>query len=145
MTPEPAIVFDTDCVLCSGMVAFILAHERDQTFYFVGAWSKEGLALATKYNFTRSDLDRTFLVIGGGTALTQSDAGLAVLSHLRAPWRWLAVLRFCPRFCATLSIALWRRTAIAGSAAAKIARSCRPKSGIGSSVSTKRHKSFGGS
>ena len=61
MTPEPAIVFDTDCVLCSGMVAFVLAHERDQAFYFVGAWSKEGLALAAKYHFTRIDLDHTFL------------------------------------------------------------------------------------
>ncbi len=97
MVPEPAIVFDTDCVLCSGMVAFVLAHERDQTFYFVGAWSKEGLALAAQYNFSRSDLDQTFLVISGGTALIRSDAGLAVLRHLRAPWRWLVVLRFCPK------------------------------------------------
>ena len=97
MVPEPAIIFDTDCVLCSGMVAFVLAHESDRAFYFVGAWSKEGLALAAQYNFTRSDLNETFLVISGGVALTRSDAGIAISNHLRAPWRWLAVLRFCPK------------------------------------------------
>jgi predicted DCC family thiol-disulfide oxidoreductase YuxK len=97
MIPAPAIIFDTDCILCSGMVAFVLAHERDKKLSFVGAWSNEGLALAAEYDFSRQDLNETFLVIKSGIALTQSDAGIAVLKHLRAPWRWLMVLRFCPK------------------------------------------------
>jgi predicted DCC family thiol-disulfide oxidoreductase YuxK len=49
------VVFDTNCVLCSGMVAFILAHERNRALRFVGAWSDEGLALAARHHFSKSD------------------------------------------------------------------------------------------
>ena len=96
-TCGPIMVFDTNCVLCSGAVAFILAHERDQTLRFAGAWSNDGLALAAQYGFSAQDLNETFLVIQGGCALTRSDAGLAVAGHLLTPWRWLAVLRLIPR------------------------------------------------
>jgi predicted DCC family thiol-disulfide oxidoreductase YuxK len=94
---EPIVVFDTNCVLCSGMVAFILAHERNRALRFVGAWSDEGLALAARHHFSKSDLDQTFLVLSGDAALSRSDAGVEILSQLRAPWRWLAVVRIIPR------------------------------------------------
>ncbi len=93
----PIMVFDTDCVLCSGAVAFILGHERDRSLRFVGAWSDTGLALAARHGFTRADLNETFLVITAADALARSDAALAVAGHLRAPWRWLTVLRVVPR------------------------------------------------
>ena len=95
--PSPIIVFDTDCLLCSRMVAFVLAHERDHALRFAGAWSDEGSALAARHGFSRADLDKTFLVIVGDRALTRSDAGLEILRHLRAPWRWLAPGRLVPR------------------------------------------------
>jgi predicted DCC family thiol-disulfide oxidoreductase YuxK len=95
--PAPVVVFDTDCVLCSGMVAFVLAHERDSALNFVGAWSDVGLDLARQYGFSRADLDQTFLVLDQGRALSRSDAGLALVNHLRAPWRWLAILRVVPK------------------------------------------------
>jgi len=94
---DPVIVFDTDCVLCSGMVAFILAHESGPVLRFAGAWSPEGLALAARYGFSKADLSETFLVVTMGAALARSDAAIAVLKQLRAPWRWLAALRFIPR------------------------------------------------
>lgn len=95
--PGPIIVFDTDCVLCSGMVAFVLKHERDRALRFAGAWSDEGSALAYRYGFSRADLDDTFLVVVGERALTRSDAGLEILRHLAVPWRWLVVLAAVPR------------------------------------------------
>lgn len=94
---DPIIVFDTDCVLCSGIVAFVLAHERDHRLRFAGAWSVEGLALAAQHGFSRQDLEETFLLIAGGHVLTRSDAALAILRHMRAPWRWLVALRLVPR------------------------------------------------
>ena len=94
---RPVVVFDTDCVLCSDVVAFILAHERDRNLCFAGAWSREGLELAARHGFTKSDLNETFLVIVEGRALAKSDAGIAILRSLKAPWRWLAVLRLVPR------------------------------------------------
>lgn len=94
---RPIMVFDTNCVLCSGAVAFILAHEHDRTLRFAGAWSPEGAALAARHGFTATDLNDTFLVLTGDRALTRSDAAMAVAGHLRAPWRWLGILRALPR------------------------------------------------
>lgn len=91
------VVFDTDCVLCGGMVAFVLRHERAPEARFVGAWSAEGLSLAARHGLTRDDLGRTFLVVSGGRGLVRSDAGIAILSRLRAPWSWLVALRIVPR------------------------------------------------
>ena len=95
--PGPIIIFDTDCVLCSGMVAFVLAHERDRALRFAGAWSEAGSALAQRHGFSQADLNDTFLVVTAARALTRSDAGLEILRHLAAPWRWLVVLAAVPR------------------------------------------------
>lgn len=97
MNRGTVIVFDTDCVLCSRWVHFILAHERDQEIRFVSAWSAEGLAIAAQHGLDEAALQQTYLVADQGRALTRSDAGLALLRHLRLPWRWLIVLRVVPR------------------------------------------------
>ncbi|MEQ1694683.1 MAG: DCC1-like thiol-disulfide oxidoreductase family protein [Hyphomicrobiaceae bacterium] len=91
------IVFDTDCVLCSGMVHFILRHERAPSIRFVGAWSDTGLRLAADHGLSRTDLDETYLVIENGHSFTKSDAGLVVVRHLNAPWSWLGILRIIPK------------------------------------------------
>jgi predicted DCC family thiol-disulfide oxidoreductase YuxK len=91
------IVFDTDCVLCSSWVHFILRYERDQTIRFVSAWSDEGASLAARYGLTVDDLDATYLVVEDGRGLVRSDAGLALIGHLSMPWRALRVLSIFPR------------------------------------------------
>ncbi|MCP1548365.1 MULTISPECIES: thiol-disulfide oxidoreductase DCC family protein [Methylorubrum] len=93
----PTLVFDTDCVLCAGMLRFVLAHERDQSLHFMGAWSGEGLDLVARHGFTEADLNGTFLLIQDGRALTRSDAALAVAGHLKAPWRWCRVFGIVPK------------------------------------------------
>lgn len=91
------VVFDTDCLMCSAWVHFILRHERHPTSTFVSAWSEAGLALAAEHGFTAESLDRTYLVVLEGKPLIKSDATLAILDRLRAPWRWAKALRFLPR------------------------------------------------
>lgn len=91
------IVFDTDCVLCSAWVHFILRHERDQKIKFVSAWSNEGLGLAAQHGLTVDDLDATYLVVEDGCGLVRSDAGLALIGHLSMPWRALRILSIFPR------------------------------------------------
>ncbi|WHQ67583.1 thiol-disulfide oxidoreductase DCC family protein [Methylorubrum extorquens] len=93
----PTLVFDTDCVLCAGMLRLVLAHERDHSLHFMGAWSREGLDLAARHGFTEADLNGTFLLVQDGRALTRSDAALAVVRHLRAPWRWCGVFAIVPK------------------------------------------------
>jgi len=94
--PGPQIVFDTDCVLCSAWVHFLVRHERDHLIRFVNAWSGTGLALAARHGLDQTALEKTYLVIENGVGLTRSDAGLALLAHLKAPWRWLRLLRVLP-------------------------------------------------
>jgi len=64
------VVFDTDCLLFSRWVHFLLVHERDEELVFVRAWSSTGLALAARYGLTRADLSQTYLVIENGRGLS---------------------------------------------------------------------------
>ncbi len=91
------MVLDTNCVLCCGTVAFVLAHEQAPVLRFAGAWSDEGVKLAAAHGYKPSDLDETFLVIRDGRALTRSDAGMEIVRHFRAPWRWAVVAAAVPR------------------------------------------------
>ncbi|MEL7116647.1 MAG: DCC1-like thiol-disulfide oxidoreductase family protein [Pseudomonadota bacterium] len=91
------ILFDSDCVLCSAWVQFVLRHERREVVRFVSAWSDEGLEIGAAHGMTADDLDQTFLVVVDGRGLTRSAAIFAVLGELRAPWRLARVLRVIPR------------------------------------------------
>lgn len=88
-THDVIIVFDTDCLLCSAWVHFLLRHERTERLKFVGAWSKTGAALAAQHGLSHKDLQETYLVVEGGRGLTKSDAGVALLRQLKAPYGWL--------------------------------------------------------
>jgi predicted DCC family thiol-disulfide oxidoreductase YuxK len=92
----PTMIFDGDCVLCSGTVRFVLAHERSPALHFTTTQSAAGQALAAQHGFSAGDLDNTFVLVEGGRALTRSEAALSVARHLKAPWRWLGVLRVVP-------------------------------------------------
>lgn len=91
------VVFDTDCVLCSAWVRFLLRHERTSDIRFASTRKPIGKALAEAQGLTANNLDLTYLVIRDGKALTKSTASLALLAELRAPWRWLALLGVVPR------------------------------------------------
>ena len=96
--PDPVtVLFDTECVLCSHWVRFLLAHEADDRIRFIGAWTATGLVIAARYGFTRADLERSYLVVERDRALLRSDAGIALLRCLKVPWRWLTLLRLVPR------------------------------------------------
>ena len=93
----PTMIFDGECVLCSGTVQFVLAHEKALVLRFTTTQSEVGRALARQYEISPDDLDLTFVLVDGEKALLRSDAALRVASHLRAPWGWLGVLRVIPR------------------------------------------------
>lgn len=136
VTPAgPLILFDTDCVLCSGMVAFVLAHEAGPTVSFVGAWSPEGLALAALHGVTCVELEETFLLIDGPRVAKRSDAALILaLTPARSVAMARAVLPSSPARCVTPPIAMWRGAATGGSGAGRTAPSFRQASATASSA-----------
>lgn len=97
--PEPRLIvlFDTDCVLCAAWVRFILRHERRPEARFASTRSAVGQALAARHGIAPAMLDVTYVVIRDGRALIRSEASLALLRDLRAPWCWLALARWVPR------------------------------------------------
>ncbi len=92
------VVFDTDCILCSRWVRFLLERETTERMIFVSTWCATGLDLAERHGLLRADLDRTYLVIKDGAGLTRSTAGLALLAELKSPWPWIGrVLAVMPQ------------------------------------------------
>ena len=93
----PTMIFDGECVLCSGTVRFILDHERSQDLVFATTQSEVGRILAERHGISADALDVTFVLVDGDQVFVRSDAALRVAAHLKAPWRWLGALRFVPR------------------------------------------------
>ncbi|MEP5762573.1 MAG: DCC1-like thiol-disulfide oxidoreductase family protein [Litoreibacter sp.] len=94
---ELRVIFDTDCVMCSSWVRFILRHERYPSATFVSAWSEQGLAIAAEHKLEPSDLNDTYLVVSNGRGFTKSDATFEIFRTLKAPWHLVSVLRITPR------------------------------------------------
>jgi predicted DCC family thiol-disulfide oxidoreductase YuxK len=92
----PIVVFDGGCVLCNGTVQWVLRHERDNAIRFAATQSDAGARLLKQSGFDPS-APQTFLLIENDRVLTRSDAALALVARMRAPWRWLRSLRFIPR------------------------------------------------
>lgn len=96
-TSQTIIIFDTDCVLCSSLAHFILRNERDDQTLFVSAWCAEGSKHAKVHGLSTADLDQTFLVVKGDRGIVRSDAALALLPHLKMPYRAMTIFRIVPR------------------------------------------------
>ena len=94
---ETLVIFDTNCVLCSSFVQFVLRHERRPDIIFVNAWSAAGADYAARHGLSVKDLNETFLVISGDKGFVKSQATFKIIEHLRWPWKLLHVLRIVPR------------------------------------------------
>lgn len=90
------MVFDGVCVLCSGAVRFIFAHERSPAFRFTPVQSDLGQRVLAALG-QPADGNQTVVVIDGGRFYLKSDALIQIARALKLPWRWGAVLRFLPR------------------------------------------------
>ncbi|MHA6645841.1 thiol-disulfide oxidoreductase DCC family protein [Mesorhizobium sp. A623] len=58
---------------------------------------ERGLEIAARHGRSKTDLQGSYLVITPSETLDRSDATVALLRHMRAPWRWLTVLRVLPK------------------------------------------------
>lgn len=89
------IVFDGECVLCSGFFRTMLRLDRAERFSFATAQSELGTALFDALGLSTTDYE-TNLVIVDGVIYQRLDAFAAAMRAVDWPWRVLAAVRFIP-------------------------------------------------
>jgi predicted DCC family thiol-disulfide oxidoreductase YuxK len=93
---HPIVLFDGVCLLCAGLVQFLIARDSEAKLRFAPLQSSVGEALLG--TFDCADVSRdSFVFIEDGTAYTRSTAALRVLWHLDGLYPLLASALVIPR------------------------------------------------
>jgi predicted DCC family thiol-disulfide oxidoreductase YuxK len=90
------IVFDAECIFCTGFARFMDRHDTGMRFRFVRAQSATGRALYLAHDLDPEDWS-TNIVIVDGRSYTKMAAFAAAMRAIGWPWRALAVLDLLPR------------------------------------------------
>ncbi len=85
------------CNLCSGIVQFVIRHDRKKKFLFASFQGKAGKAIAEKWKVPLPDAD-SFVLVLGDSLYSRSDAALLLLRKLGGGWSLLYGLKILPRF-----------------------------------------------
>ena len=93
---DPIYVFDSDCVLCSRAVQYVLKYEKQPDMKFVAIKSELGREISKLHNVDPDD-PHTFIYLQDGKAWFSSDAGFAVLRKTGGPWAFLRMCKILPR------------------------------------------------
>ncbi|WP_395646896.1 thiol-disulfide oxidoreductase DCC family protein [Terricaulis sp.] len=89
------ILFDGDCVLCSGAAHFVHKRDRAQRFKFVAIQSGYGRVLGARFGID-ADAPETNAAVVDGLACFKAEAALSVLAALPG-WRWARIANALPR------------------------------------------------
>ena len=92
----PIVLYDGWCNLCDSSVAFILRRDRHARFRFAALQSTAGTALRSACGPAHRT-EETMVLVVGGRCRTRSEAMLAILGLLPAPWPLLTVFAIVPR------------------------------------------------
>ncbi len=90
------IVFDGVCALCSRWVRFLLRFDRAGRYRFAAMQGEHGRDLLALHGLDPDD-PLSFLLVENGTAYTDTDAIVRVVSGLGGAWRLAGVARWLPR------------------------------------------------
>lgn len=94
---RPILLFDGECRLCCGNVAFVIRRDPRARVRFAAMQSAPGRALLRSHGYPLTDF-ATMLVIDGAKVLERSTAVLRLAAELEAPWPVLArIVRLVPR------------------------------------------------
>jgi predicted DCC family thiol-disulfide oxidoreductase YuxK len=93
---RPVIIFDGECVLCSGSAQFVMRHDRRKLYRLLAAQTPLGRALYAHYGLDAQTYE-TMILIVDGVALLQSEAVIRIAQGLGFPWSLAAVARIMPR------------------------------------------------
>ena len=92
---RPVIVFDGDCVMCSGSAQFVLRHDRRGRFRLATAQGDAGRTLYRELGL-RADEEGTILLVEDGRVATESDAVVGIAAGLGWPFRAALLARLVP-------------------------------------------------
>lgn len=106
--PTETVLFDATCPLCTGSVQWILRHERAPVLHFAPLNSAAAERLLAARQLQRDELPDSIVLLDAAGVHVTSAAMLRIARHLRAPWRWVRIVRFVPR---ALRDALYRQIA----------------------------------
>jgi predicted DCC family thiol-disulfide oxidoreductase YuxK len=87
---RPIIVFDGQCVLCSGFAQFILRHDKHHRFRLLAAQTPLGAALYRHFGLDPVDYE-TNILIEQGRAWLKSEGSIRIFVRLGFPWSLTAV------------------------------------------------------
>ena len=90
------IVFDGDCIFCSGFARFMARYDRQDRFRFVIAQSVMGRSLYEQHGLDPDEMQTNIIIIDG-VAHVKMAAFAAAMRTLGWPWRALAVAGFLPQ------------------------------------------------
>lgn len=93
---QPIIVFDGECIFCSGWVNFVLRHDKQGRYRFLTAQSPLGEALYRHYGLDGRNYE-TNMLIENGLAFLKSEGSLRMATGLGFPFSLVSVLRLIPR------------------------------------------------
>lgn len=94
--PNPIVLFDAECVLCSANAQFILTYDRKKQFRLAAMQGEVGAGLFRAHGMDPKDPD-TILLIEGDKVLRDSDAVIGIYTRLGWPWRVAGIAKIVPR------------------------------------------------
>ncbi|WP_084105411.1 thiol-disulfide oxidoreductase DCC family protein [Demequina sp. NBRC 110056] len=94
---RPIVIFDGDCGLCNGFVAWLIRHDPGARFLIAGSAGEVGQATLDAMGLDRAVAESTLVVATADGPLARSDAVAGVLGELGWPWRAGAAMRAVPR------------------------------------------------
>jgi predicted DCC family thiol-disulfide oxidoreductase YuxK len=93
---RPVIIFDGECVLCSGSAQFVMRHDGRKVYRLLAAQTPLGRALYAHFDLDAQDYE-TMILLADGVAQLKSEAVIRIAEGLRLPWSLAAVFRVVPR------------------------------------------------
>jgi len=90
------VLFDGYCNLCSRLIDFIIAHDRNHDLALVPLQSEKGMELQDEFQSAQS-VPESIVLIENGRSYYKSTAALKILRKLRTPFKILLVFSILPR------------------------------------------------
>ncbi|MFV0632719.1 thiol-disulfide oxidoreductase DCC family protein [Demequina sp.] len=95
--PRPIVIFDGDCGLCNGFVAWLIRHDPREQFLIAGSAGEVGRAALAAMGLDASVAASTLVLATVDGPRLRADAVAGILGTLAWPWRAARSITWVPR------------------------------------------------